>query len=298
MATTVSTPSLSRDAAPSKRRSGVGRAIVLYAILTLAGIFFAFPLFWTISSSLQTWQELRSYEPHLLPSVPQWQNYAQVFNAVPFARWLVNSFTIVLITIPGTILTATMTAYAFARFNFFGKNVWFVLMLSTMMIPAIVTFIPQYLLFFNLKLVDTYVPLTVGAWLGGSAFMIFLLRQFIMSIPRDLDEAATIDGAGPMRILWQVLVPLMKPALVTVAILQFLADWNDFFGPFIYINTMVKYTAAVGLRTFQFMGLESADPRDHLLMAGAAIMTIPVLALFAVAQRYFVSGVVLSGLKL
>ena len=167
-----------------------------------------------------------------------------------------------------------------------------------MMIPATVTLIPQYLLWFNLKMIDTYVPLTIGAWLGGNAFMVFLLRQFIMSIPRDLDEAATIDGANPFQILWQVIVPLMKPALTTVAILQFLGDWNEFFAPFIYINTQTLYTAAVGLRTFQTMPLETTDPRDHLLMAGAAIMTIPVLALFAAAQRYFVSGVVMSGLKL
>lgn len=279
------------------RRSQRVKKFVTYALLTLFGLFFAFPLFWTLSSSLQTWQELRSYTPRLWPEVPQWSNYADVFRLVPFARWMINSFTIVFITIPGTIFTATMTAYAFARFNFFGKNVWFVLLLSTMMIPAIVTIIPQYLLFFNLRMIDTYVPLTIGAWLGGGAFMIFLLRQFIMSIPRDLDEAATIDGAGPFRILWSVLVPLMKPALTTVAILQFLTDWNDFFGPFIFLNTMARYTAAVGLRTFQNMALETTDPRDHLLMAGAAIMTIPVLALFAVAQRYFVSGVVLSGLK-
>ena len=272
--------------------------IVSYVLMTVAGLFFAIPLFWTLSSSLQTWQELRSYVPHFLPEIPQWNNYTQVFTLVPFARWMLNSLTIVMINIPGTILTATLTAYAFARFNFAGKNVWFVLLLSTMMIPAIVTFIPQYLLFFNLKFIDTYIPLTIGSWLGGSAFMVFLLRQFIMTIPRDLDEAAIVDGANPLRILWSVIMPLMKPALVTVAILQFLADWNDFFGPFIYINTMLKYTAAVGLRTFQSMPLEVTDPRDHLLMAGAAIMTLPVLGLFAVAQRYFVSGVVMSGLKL
>jgi multiple sugar transport system permease protein len=301
MATTSSqssTPVIAVDHASSRAwRNQRARKLFIYTTLTIFGLFFAFPLFWTVSSSLQTWQELRSYTPHLLPEVPQWSNYADVFRLVPFARWVLNSFTIVFITIPGTIFTATMTAYAFARFNFFGKNIWFILLLSTMMIPAIVTFIPQYLLFFNLKLIDTYVPLTIGAWLGGGAFMIFLLRQFIMSIPRDLDEAATIDGAGPFRILWSVLVPLMKPALTTVAILQFLTDWNDFFGPFIYLNTMTRYTAAVGLRTFQNMALETTDPRDHLLMAGAAIMTIPVLVLFAVAQRYFVSGVVLSGLK-
>lgn len=280
-----------------RRQQAIGRAIA-YVLLAVAGLFFAFPLFWTASSSLQTWQELRSFTPHLLPAEPQWGNYAEVFSTVPFARWMFNSFLIVAITIPGTILTSTMTAYAFARFNFVGKNVWFIMMLGTMMIPSVVTLIPQYLLFFKLQLINTYVPLTIGSWLGGNAFMIFLLRQFLLSIPRDLDEAATLDGAGPFRILWNVLVPLMKPALTTVAILQFLNEWNDFFAPFIYLNRQELFTAAVGLRFFQYLPLETMDPRDHLLMASAAIMTIPVLALFAVAQRYFISGVVLSGLKI
>ncbi|MCB0087585.1 MAG: carbohydrate ABC transporter permease [Caldilineaceae bacterium] len=271
---------------------------ITYILLTVAGLMFAFPLYWTISSSLQTWQELRSFTPHFYPTAPQWSNYADVFQAVPFARWLLNSLLIIAITIPGTIITSTMTAYSFARFNFVGKGVWFVLMLGTMMIPATVTLIPQYLLWFKLKMINTYVPLTIGSWLGGSAFMIFLLRQFIMSIPRDLDEAALIDGANPFHILWRIIVPLMKPALTTVAILQFLNEWNDFFAPFIYLNRQPLYTAAVGLRYFQYIPLETNDPRDHLLMAAAAIMTIPVIALFAAAQRYFISGVVLSGLKL
>jgi multiple sugar transport system permease protein len=280
-----------------RQRRLVGKTFT-YLVLTLAGLMFSFPLFWTVSSSLQTWQELRSYTPHILPESPQWGNYAQVFEAAPFARWLANSFLIVFITIPGTIITATMTAYAFARFNFVGKNVWFILMLGTMMIPATVTLIPQYLLWFKLKMINTYVPLTIGAWLGGSAFMVFMLRQFILSLPRDLDEAATIDGANPFQILWRILAPLMKPALTTVAILQFLSEWNDFFGPFIYLNREELYTAAVGMRYFQFVPLETTDPRDHLLMAAAAVMSLPVLFLFAVAQRYFISGVVMSGLKL
>jgi len=281
----------------ARRRQQQANRTVAYVVLAILGICFAFPLFWTVSSSLQTWQELRSFTPHLLPADPQWNNYATVFTVVPFARWMANSFLIIAITIPGTILTCTMTAYAFARFNFVGKNFWFILMLGTMMIPSSVTMIPQYLLFFNLKLINTYVPLTIGAWLATNAFMVFLLRQFLMSIPRDLDEAATLDGAGPFRILWTVLVPLMQPALVTVAILQFLNEWNDFFGPFIYLNRQELYTAAIGLHYFQFAPMEQTNPRDHLLMAGAAVMTIPVLALFAVAQRYFISGVVLSGLK-
>ena len=272
--------------------------LLTYILLTISALIFAFPLFWTVSSSLQTWQELRSFTPHLLPSVPQWGNYAQVFQSVPFARWMGNSFLITAITIPGTILTASLTAYSFARFHYVGKEFWFVLMLGTLMIPSQVTLIPQYVLFFNLKLINTYVPLTIGAWLGGGAFMIFLLRQFIMSIPRDLDEAALMDGATPLRILRSVLLPLMKPALTTVAILQFLNDWNEFFAPFIYLSRTQLFTAAVGLRFFQNIPLETRDPRDHLLMAAAAVMTIPVITLFAVAQRYFIQGVVLSGLKI
>ena len=300
-ATSSGASSVSRSVDPdysrSRRRQRNITTAVAYVLLALAGVCFAFPLYWTASSSLQTWQELRSFTPHLVPAVPQWGNYAEVFNTVPFARWMFNSFLIIAITIPGTIITCTMTAYAFARFNFVGKNFWFILMLGTMMIPSTVTLIPQYLLFFQLKLINTYVPLTIGSWLAGNAFMVFLLRQFLLSIPRDLDEAATIDGAGPFRILWEILVPLMKPALTTVAILQFLNEWNDFFGPFIYLNRQELFTAAVGLRFFQYLPMESADPRDHLLMASAAIMTIPVLVLFAAAQRYFISGVVLSGLK-
>ncbi len=303
MATTTSTAPSTRNVALNRAESDSIRRrlrlqkIVTYTLLTLAGLTFAFPLYWTVSSSLQTWQELRSFTPHLWPTTPQWSNYPEVFQVVPFARWLANSGFIVAVTIPGTLITGTLTAYAFARFEFVGKNVWFVLMLGTMMIPTTVTLIPQYLLWFRLGFINTYVPLTILSWLGGSAFMIFLLRQFILSIPRDLDEAATIDGAGPFRILWAIIVPLMKPALTTVAILQFLNDWNEFFGPFIYLNRIELFTAAVGLRFFQYIPLETTDPRDHLLMVAAAVMTIPVVALFALAQRYFIAGVTLSGLK-
>jgi multiple sugar transport system permease protein len=273
------------------------KQVLTYLALTVVGLCFAFPLFWTVSSSLQTWQELRSYSPRLIPEVARWGNYTDLFSMVPFARWLLNSLTIVVIAVPGAVITATMTAYAFARFEFFGKNVWFIIMLGTMMIPAQVTLIPQYILFFNLGWINTYIPLTIGSWLGGGAFTIFLLRQFLMSIPRDLDEAAIIDGAGPLRILWQILVPLMKPALITVGILQFMGTWNDFFSPFIYLHRIKLFTAAVGINFFQTAYLETTDPRDHLLMAGAAAMTIPVLLVFAVAQRYFVTGVVMTGIK-
>lgn len=281
----------------ARRRRVVSR-IITYVLLTLLGLMFSFPLIWTASSSLQTWQELRSYIPHLLPAVPQWSNYPEMFKAVPFARWMLNSMTVVAIAVPGALITATLSAYAFARFDFAGRDVWFIIMLGTMMIPTQVTLIPQYVLFFRLKLTNTYVPLTIGSWLGGGAFTIFLLRQFIMTIPRDLDEAALIDGAGPLRILWQVLVPLMRPALTTVGILGFMGHWNSFFGPFIYLNKMKLLTAAVGLRFFRSLYGESQRHTEHLLMAATATMTVPVLIVFAAAQRYFISGVVMTGLKL
>lgn len=300
MTTTSKRVPANRVAARSRaaRRRRVVSRIITYVLLTLLGLMFSFPLIWTASSSLQTWQELRSYIPHLLPAVPQWGNYSEMFKAVPFARWMLNSMTVVAIAVPGALITATLSAYAFARFDFAGRDVWFIIMLGTMMIPTQVTLIPQYVLFFRLKLTNTYVPLTIGSWLGGGAFTIFLLRQFIMTIPRDLDEAALIDGAGPLRILWQVLVPLMRPALTTVGILGFMGHWNSFFGPFIYLNKMKLLTAAVGLRFFRSLYGESQRHTEHLLMAATATMTVPVLIVFAAAQRYFISGVVMTGLKL
>ncbi len=301
MTNTISLAQSGLPSSPSsvaiQRRRTVGK-ILSYILLTIFGLIFAFPLFWTVSSSLQTWMELRSYTPHLLPAVPQWHNYPDVFNDIPFARFLLNTTLIIAVTLPGEVITATMVAYGFGRFPFKGRDMLFLIMLGTMMIPSQVTLIPQYVLFFRLKMINTYVPLTIGSWLGGGAFNIFLMRQFIMSVPLELDEAATIDGAGPFRILGQVLAPLMKPALTTVGILSFLSHWNDFFGPFIYLNRMNLFTAAVGLRFFKVESEMGQQPRDHLLAAAAATMTFPVLLVFVLAQRYFVSGIILSGLKL
>lgn len=286
-------------AAPSRsaRKRRLLINIISYFFIITFGLFFAFPLLWTFSSSLQTWQELRSIELHLLPSVPQWRNYRAIFENLPFARWMLNSFIIVAISVPGQVLTSTMVAYGFARFPFKGRDVLFVLMLATMMIPMQVTLIPQFVLFYHLGLVNTYVPLTIGSWLGGGAFSVFLMRQFVRSIPRDLDEAALIDGADPFRILFQIIMPLLKPALTTVGLLGFLGQWNSFFIPFIYLSKMKLYTAAVGLRFFNVQSKMAREPRDHLLQAAAAILTLPVLVAFIAAQRYFVSGIVMTGLK-
>ena len=301
MAITIGSIPVSRSAMQKtalRRRRAI--RLATYAVLTVAGLIFAFPLYWTISSSLQTWMELRSYKPHLLPAVPQWHNYAKVFQTVPYARWLLNSFIIIGISLPGAMISATLAAYAFSRFRFPGRDVWFIIMLGTMMLPSQVLLIPQYLFYHRLGWINTYYPLTIPSWLGGGAFNIFLLRQFLMSIPREMDEAAIIDGAGSFRILWQVLVPLMKPALTTAIILGFLGRWNEFFQPFIYLNDKERFTAAVGLQFFKVAEMVDAagEPRDHLLMAASAIMSIPAVIVFAGAQRYFVQGVVMTGLKM
>jgi multiple sugar transport system permease protein len=218
----------------------------------------------------------------------------------PFARWMLNSLTIISLAVPGELLTALLCAYGFSRFSFRARELWFIIMLGTMMIPFQVLLIPQYLLFHQLGWVNTYVPMILPAWLGGGPFAIFLLRQFIMSIPRDLDEAALIDGAGTLSILFRVLLPLMMPAMTTLAILSFLAHWNSFLAPLVYLQEYELFTAAVGLRFFQtaMHGGYFPEPRDHLLMAASAMMAVPAILVFVVAQRHFVQGVVMTGLKM
>jgi ABC-type glycerol-3-phosphate transport system permease component len=258
---------------------------------------FAFPFIWTVASSLKTPAELQVFPPRLLPSVPQWENYVRLWTTQPVARWILNSLIVVGLSVPGAIVSGSLVAYSFARFDYPGRGILFGMLLSTLMLPFEVTLIPQYLLFYQLKWIDTFLPLTVPAWFGSSAVTVFLLRQFFMTIPRDLDDAARVDGAGSLRILWNIILPLSRSALATVAILQFLSHWNDFLGPFIYLNNRNLFTISVGLRYFQTVPETLGETKEHLLMGTAVIMTAPAILLFFAAQRYFVRGIVMTGLK-
>jgi multiple sugar transport system permease protein len=280
-----------------QRRRALIRAITYVSLLT-CGLLFCFPFFWTLSSSLKTAQEVRLVPPQLLPEIVQWHNYARVWIEQPILRWLLNSVIIIGLTVPGAIITALLVAYSFARFDYPGRAFFFMVMLSTLMIPFEVTLIPQYILFQKIGWVNTYYPLVLPAWAGGGAFVIFLLRQFLLTIPRDLDEAAYVDGANTFQILWSILVPLCRPALATVAILEFLTNWNDFLRPFIFLNSQELFTMSVGLRYFKALPETAQEPKDHLLMAATIIMTIPAIIIFFAAQRYFVRGIVMSGLKM
>jgi multiple sugar transport system permease protein len=273
------------------------KLIVLYVAMTVLGLIFMFPFFWTVSSSLKEPWELHTFPPTWLPVVPQWQNYERVLEKVPFLLWAWNSVYVVALSTIGTVLSASIVAYSFARFRYRGRDLIFLVTLGTLMLPAQVTLIPQFVLFYKLGWINTLKPLWIPAWFGGGAFAIFLLRQFIMSLPRELDEAAIIDGASYPRIFWSIILPLCKPALATIAVISFIGGWNDFVNPLIYLNSPEKFTLAVGLNFFKSVPESSGLPLDHLLMAGSVMVIIPVLAIFFAAQRYFVQGIVLSGIK-
>jgi ABC-type glycerol-3-phosphate transport system permease component len=281
----------------SRRERAVGQAGA-YAALAVLGVLMAFPFLWTITSSLKTAPETQFFPPLLFPTIPQWANYAVVFAEQPIATWFLNSAIIAGVAIPGAVITGTLVAYSFARFDYPGRELLFMVLLGTLLIPYEVTLIPQYLVFVQIHWVNTFLPLTVPAWGGGGAFNIFLLRQFFMTIPRDLDDAANVDGATSFQVLWNILIPLSRPALATAAILLFLSTWNDFLGPFIYLNDPTLFTMSVGLRFFQTVPETTGASKDNLLMAATVIMSIPAIILFFAAQRYFVRGIVMTGLKL
>lgn len=293
-----------RSFAPASRfrsasaQRAIGRGI-LYLIAITSSTIFMFPFIWTILSSLKRGAELFRFPPTWFPESPQFQNYPRVFEIVPWSTWMWNSTLVATVSTFGAVLTAALVGYSFARFRYPGRNLLFLVTLSTMMLPVEVTLIPLYLMFAKIGWMDSYKPLMVPSFFGGGAFLIFLMRQFFMSIPIDLDEAARIDGAGYLRIFWQILMPLSVPVTATAAVLTFMAEWNSFLYPFIFLNTKTKYTLAIGIRYFQEVAAATTDtePRQHLLMAASVMMTMPIILMFFLAQRYLVQGIVMSGIK-
>jgi multiple sugar transport system permease protein len=293
--------SVATTMAPTRRRSTervkstLGR-VLLYAVLLVLAVAFMAPFLWSVSTSLKSTAEIYTFPPTLFPAVPQWGNYARVLEQVPYGTWVRNSVVIVVLYTVGSVLTASLVAYSFARFDYPFKNAIFLVTLGTMMLPSQVTLIPQYVLFHRLGWINTSLPLWVPAWFGGGAFSIFLLRQFLLTLPRELDEAAHIDGAGTFRIYWAILMPLCKPALATLTVFSIIDNWTDFQGPLIYLNTPINFTVAVGLNFFQAQ-TDIKYPMEFLLMAGSVMTIVPMVALFFLTQRFFMEGIVLSGVK-
>jgi len=267
----------------------------LHAIAILLGIVLMVPFYWAIISSLKQMNEVREIPIVWWPRVVQWRNYLDVWGVRFFPNWVRNSIFLTLVATSGTLLSSSLAGYAFARFRFPGKNILFSITLATLMLPGYVLLIPNYMLFWQLGWLNTYLPLTVPYWFG-SAFFIFLFRQFFMTVPVELDDAARIDGAGYPRIFWSIMLPLSGPVFGAAAIIEGINQWNSFLRPLIILNNPDNFPLSVGIRYFVVNPGDNL-PKDHLLMAASVMMTLPIIILFFVGQRSFVRGVVMSGIK-
>ncbi|HWD37647.1 MAG TPA: carbohydrate ABC transporter permease [Fimbriimonas sp.] len=269
---------------------------VFVSLLLIAGaVLFMAPMYQMLVMALKTPDEIQATSPFAWPAHPTWQNFVEVTTdpEVSFLRFFENTLVITVLSTAGTVISASLAAFAFSRLKFRARDRIFVVLLSTMMLPGMITIIPSYILFARLGWVNTNLPLWVPAWLGGGAFNIFLLRQFFLGIPRELDEAARIDGATNACIFWRVVAPLSKPALATVAIFSFVGSWTDFMGPLLYLNDREKQTLELGLRTFQTI----QKTQWNLLMAASLVVMLPIVIIFLAGQRYFVRGISLTGGK-
>ena len=271
------------------RRSGQASRLLIHALLIFGAIMSVFPFVWMILTSLKTFPEYAQQQ--LLPSVPQWENYVVAWNMAPFGRYLVNTVIVAVLTTMAVLITSALAAYAFARMDFFGKEVVFTLFLTTLMIPFEVTMIPNFVIIRNLEWIDTYQALIVP--FTASVFGIFLLRQFFQQIPNDYYDAAVLDGAGHLRFLTSIVLPLSQPALISVALFTFLGAWNGLLWPLIVTNSQEMRTVQVGLYSF----ISEAGTQTHLLMAASVIVVAPIIVLYFFAQKQFIEGISASGLK-
>lgn len=264
----------------------------IYGLLIVLSLLFLAPFFWMITSSLKAPNELYQFPPKLLPSHWHFDNFIKAWNSQPFNLFLMNSIIVTVMTTIGQIFSSTLIAYGFARFKFKGRDILFIILLATMMIPWEVTMIPLYMEFNLFGWINTLKSLIVPSWFG-SAFYIFLLRQFIMSIPKELDEAARMDGANAFQIYYKIYLPLMWPVIVLIGVFNILSSWNDYLGPLIFLNDQSKYTLTLGLA--QFKGVHDVDMNG--IMAVTFLISLPPLILFFLAQRQIVNGVQSTGLK-
>ncbi len=263
---------------------------LIYAALVAGALLIFVPFAWTISTSLKTEKQTLAYPPEWIPDPVVWGNYIKALTVRPFHLYYRNTFIIALLSILGQLLSSALVAYGFARFRFPGRDILFTVVLSTLMIPFHLLIIPRFILFKFLGWLDTFYPLIVPNFFG-SAFSIFLLRQYFQTIPLELDEAAKIDGASPLQILLRIILPLAKPVLGAVAVFEFVSTWQDFMGPLIYLSSERNYTVSLGLAVFR----SEYFTAWNLFMAAAAIAMIPPLIVFFIAQKYFIGGVTLTG---
>ena len=268
--------------------------VSLYVIAGGIAFIMIMPLVWLLRSSFMGMGQIFRFPPEWIPDPWQLRNYPEALTTVPlFPLYFSNTMIVLVPTVVGTVLTASISAFGFSRLRWPGRDVVFGVLMTALMLPYAVTLIPTFLLWTNIGLVNTHWPLIVPHWFGGNIFFVFLLRQFFRTIPSELDQAAIIDGSNPLQILFYIVLPLSKPAMIAAAIFSGLGAWNDFLGPLVYLHNSRLFTLALGLS--QFTGMYTS--MWHLLMAAATMIILPVLLLFFFAQRYFIEGITLTGTK-
>jgi multiple sugar transport system permease protein len=274
--------------------------LVIHLILLAGSFVFLFPLFWMISTSLKPVEETMLSPPRWIPSALHFENYvkavaygSKALGYIPFLEYGKNTLLLCVLVVSGTVISSALIAYGFARLQWPGRNTLFGITLATMMVPFPVLMVPMFVLFRHLGWVGTFRPLWVPAWFG-TAFDIFLLRQFFLTIPRELSDAAVVDGCSELQVFRHVILPLSRPALAVVALFSFLYTWNDFIGPLIYLSDQRMFTLSLGL---QFYQSQAGGTEWHLLMAAATIVVLPIIILFFFAQRTFIQGIALTGIK-
>jgi multiple sugar transport system permease protein len=274
-----------------KPRRKILRAVLLHIVMVILSFLMIMPFLWMVSTSLKNMNEMYAIPPIWIPREVMWSNYRYMFESAPWLLYFFNTVKVTGLVVVGQIVVCSMAAFAFARLRFPGRDALFFMLLGTMMIPYHVTMIPTFQILRKLGWLDTHQALIVPALFA--AFGVFLLRQFFMTLPRELEQAAMIDGCGYPRIFLNVILPNAKPALTTLAIFTFMGTWNDFLGPLIYLNSDHLKTLTLGLATFQGVYTN----QWNYMMAGALIVSLPILIVYMFAQRYFVQGIVMSGLK-
>ena len=277
-----------------RKRSEMMQRFTIYAILLSGAVIVLFPFLWTLSTSLKTADQVYQIPPQLIPNPIAPENYSAVLTERPFARWMLNSLFVVVVSTAGTLLSCSLAAFAFSRLRWPLRDKLFLVVLATMMLPTQVTLIPTFILFKQLGWLNTYFPITLPAWFARNAFYIFLLRQFFMTIPLDLDDAARMDGANNFQVYWRIILPMSKPALGVAALMFAQFKWREFLAPLIYLNRRESLVASIGLRTFMD---ETYGTDWELMMAANIMFMVPVIIVFFFTQRYMIQGVVITGVK-
>lgn len=274
-----------------KKSSAVLRRVLLYIVLILIAVIMVVPFLWMLSTSLKTQYDAVKIPPVWIPDPPRWENYVKLFTEQPMFQFMLNTIKIVFFVVLGQLFFSSLAAYSFARISFKGRNVVFFFYIATLMVPGQVTMIPTYLMFAKAGLTDNHLALILPAFF--SAFGVFLLRQFFMSLPRELEEAAEIDGCNPFMTYWRIMLPLVVPAMLTLGVFTLMDTWNDYMGPLIYLSSPEKYTMTLGIAYFK--GVYTTQ--WNLVMAGSIVSVVPILIAYLCAQKYFIEGIAFSGVK-